>query len=119
MADDASNADRHSVSFHEATVVNFCRKGLSIELQLDGVTSGRGKHGATVVLETVTGLVVDGRSQSALTMEAEDAEVLTLELNESGMLLILEWNDWGPRRQFVRTYVVQANAVRVAITPEG
>lgn len=51
-------------------------------------------------------------------MEAHDAEVLTLKLNANGMLLVLEWNDWEPHRQFVRTYDIQANAVTVAITPE-
>lgn len=119
MADDTPDTDCHSVSFHEATVVNFCQRGSSIELQLEGVTTDRGKHAATVVLENVTGLVVDGRSQSALTKEAEDAEVLTLKLTESGVSMILEWNDWEPRRQIVRAYDVQANAVRVVITPEG
>lgn len=118
MADDTLDADRHSVSFHEATVVSFCRKGSNIELQLEGVTTDQGIRAAKVVLEAVAGLVVDGRPQSALTMEAQDAEVFSLKLNEIGMVLILEWNDWEPRRQFVRTYDVRATAVSVVIIPK-
>jgi len=115
MNDNAFDADRSAVSFHEATVVGFSQTGASIELQLEGVTFDKGKHVATVILEDVTNLDANGAFPSRPTMEAADAEVLTLDLSDKGMKLIVEWNDWELRKQFVRSYHFQANVVRLRI----
>lgn len=103
--------------FHEATVVGWVCDATSGELRLQGVLSDTGLHSATVRLEDVSSCEVDGQAVERLAMEAADGEVLTLHVRDDGIELIVEWNEWSPARQLVRTYDVHAGSVVIDLTP--
>ena len=117
MPKSAALSDLRALSFHEATVTGLALEAAGGELRLQGVFSESGLLFVTVHLENITLCEVDGEVVENLAMEASDGEVLTLDIHEHGIKLIVEWNEWTPRRQFVRTYDVQADSVGVEATP--
>jgi hypothetical protein len=50
-------------------------------------------------------------------MEAEDGEVLTLDIHEDRLTLVVEWNEFQARSSFVRGYELQADLIEVDATP--
>lgn len=94
--------------------------GGNIELDIaDARTDTDETCSALITLETVSQIKTDGEIADVLSMEAASADVWTLDISEDGMKLIVEWNDWEPRRQFVRCYEIAAKKVRVSIASSG
>lgn len=70
-----------------------------------------------MILESVVHFEIDGDVSGIPAMETADAEVLSLDISDRHMKLIVEWNEWAPHNQFVRSYDIQASAVQVKIMP--
>jgi hypothetical protein len=118
MPNGAALSELRALSFHEATIIGLALEAASGELRLQGVYSESGLRCVTVYLENITLCEVDGEAVENLAMEASDGEVLSLDIRQDGIELIVEWNEWSPARsQFVRSYNVHAGSVRAEIAP--
>lgn len=104
------------VSFHDATLENIQVTGNRITFNVvDARTQDNLPCSVEVTLEQVTLIKADGEVAGTFAMEAQDAEILSFDLHGDGITATLEWNDWEPRRQFVRSYEIAAHDVRVVV----
>jgi len=102
--------------FHDATLEDVQTTGSSITLNVvDARTQDDLPCSVRITLEEVALLKADGEVADTFVVEAKDAEILSLELRDDGIVMLLEWNDWEPRRQFVRSYEIKAHDVRVVV----
>ena len=92
------------ISFHEATVVDFSQHGATIRIKLEGVLINKDKCSVNIQLQGVQKIIIDGETANAVSMEAKDGEVLSLEYKDGGMKIIIEWHNFDDRASFVRSY---------------
>lgn len=98
--------DYSNIGFHEATVVGFSKKGESVELVLDGVLTDEGHLQVALIVSQVSSVLIDDTPCSVPFMAAEDGEVLSLEVSNGSLNVIIEWNDFLNRRSFTKSYVI-------------
>lgn len=103
------------MGFHEATVVRFCAHDAVLELILDDVLVGGEKSQVAVIVSPVSSVTIDGEQSNAPLMEADDGEVLTLEISESVLSLIIEWNDFSCKKSFTKSYRVVGGEVSITV----
>jgi len=100
--------------FHDSTLDSVHIAGGEITLNVvDARTQNDLPCSVYITLKQVALIKADGEVADTFVMEAEDAEILSLDIDGDGIAMILEWNNWEPRRQFVRSYVIKAHDVRV------
>lgn len=104
-----------NMSFHEATVVRFFRSDSVLELELEDVLVGGFKSRVILSVSPVFSVEIDGVSSDIHLMEADDGEVLTLELSANSLSLIVEWNDFSLGQSFTRSYQVVGGSIAVAV----
>lgn len=98
--------DLKGISFHESTVIAFCRKESIVDLELDSVfTNGLLSH-FCIRVSGVTSVLIDGIPSNDDLMHADDGEVFTLELFENSFSLIVEWNGFSREMSLVKSYQV-------------
>jgi hypothetical protein len=103
------------IGFHESTLVRFTRHDAIVELALEDVLVDGEKSNVTLVISQVTSVSIDGVQSSAPLMEASDGEVITLEISEGVVSLIVEWNDFARKNSFTRSYRVLGGDVSISV----
>ncbi len=101
------------LSFHEATVLELTREGDTARLELQDIRIGERFADATVFVDGVETITIDDQPVAALEKEYEDGEVLTLEIGERHILLVVEWNDFARRLSQTRGLEIHGQSVRV------
>jgi hypothetical protein len=104
-----------TISFHEASIIDFVVKGETITLKLEGVRLGEETHTAVIQLKGVRTLTRDGIGVQDLVSEPEDGEVLTLEYTESTLYLIVEWTDFKRHHSETHSYQIICNSIQVEL----
>ena len=106
----------HTAWFHDATLEGIQTGTGQITLDVaDARTQSDLPCSVRVALEHVTSIKADGEVADTFFMEAEDGEILSLDLRDDGIVMTLVWHDWKPRRQFTRQYEIKARNVRVVV----
>lgn len=108
-----------SISFHEATVVRFCRCGDALELELEDVLVAGVKSRAVLKISPVVCVRVDGMLPTQQLMELDDGEVLSLETSEDGVLVIIEWNDFSQKKSVTRSYQISGSNISISVENSG
>lgn len=103
------------IGFHEATVVRFCRYDTNLQLELEDVLVGGRKSRVVLTVSPVLKVMVDAKLSNSPLMEADDGEILTLEMSENTLSLIIEWNDFLHGRSFTKSYQVLGGEVTILI----
>lgn len=103
------------LGFHESTIVQFETHGADLELILDDVVVNGKKSTVSLKVTSIAYAAIDGVQSDLLAMEAEDGEVLTLDISDSCLWLMVEWNDFCSRKSITREYKVCGNSVSVSI----
>ena len=104
-----------NISFHEATVIEFCKYNSTIKLRLDDVVIEGVKEKATLEISPVASLTVDGEISDMVSMLADDGEVLSLEYSNSSISVIVEWHDFVKGFEVTKSYYVTGRDVLVTI----
>lgn len=108
-------SEQKQMNFHEASVVRFCKSDEGIELQLDNVLVGGERRRVILNISPVFSMKIDGEMSSAPLMAADDGEILTLEMSEQAVSLVIEWNDFSNKKSFVRSYQLLGRKVSVLV----
>lgn len=103
------------MGFHEATVVRFCRYDAVVELELEDVLVDGQKSQVTLMVSQVSSVMIDGDLSNAPLMDADDGEILTLEMSGNTLSLIIEWRDFSRRKSFTKSYRVLGDKVSVSM----
>jgi hypothetical protein len=104
------------LSFHESTVVAFHGTKPFVCLELADVRSGERLVSAEIDIRDVEAIWVDREPADAVMMECPDGEVLTLDLREKDVQVIVQWNDFASRRSITRSYVIRGTpSVRLSV----
>ena len=103
------------MGFHEATVVRFCKYDAVLELELEDVLVDGQKARVVLKVLPVSSVMIDGELSNAPLMAADDGEILTLEMSENALSLIIEWNDFSRRKSFTKSYRVLGGEISVSV----
>jgi hypothetical protein len=117
MSHGPSISTLHGLSFHEATILSLRHDGEAIELKLEGARYAGNPYSVRLNFADAVNCKADGELVAKLWMEAKDGEILTLEVNGHAVRLLVEWNEWQPRGQFVRCYDFEASSVLIELEP--
>ncbi len=101
--------------FDEATVTGFCKYDAVLKLELEDVLVGEGRSDVVLTVEPVTNVFVEGELSNEPLMAAEDGEVISLELSDDGFVLVVEWNNFTPRRMFTKSYKIIGGNVSFSV----
>jgi hypothetical protein len=101
--------------FHEATVVGFCRHDAVFELELEDVLVEQKKSRVLLMVQPVLGVTIDGEPSNDLLMEADDGEILTLELSDDFLSMVIEWNDFSHKKSVTKSYHVFGGKTSISI----
>ena len=104
-----------ATGFHESSLVGFESTTDALTLDLEGVLLEGQKQAVSIKLEGLRELTRDGQRIAAVQMEAEDGEVLTLELSPNQLHLICEWNNFRNRERQTRSYTCNCDALQVEV----
>lgn len=114
FAETASDGAAAGISFHEATVSAFIRRGADIDLRLDDVLINGVRARVTLSVSSVSSILVDGESNDAELMAAPDGEILALELSKHCLAVVVEWNCFSSSISFTRSYKIEGEDVLIA-----
>lgn len=105
------------MGFHEATVVRFCRYDAVLEIELEDVLVDGQKSRVTLMVSPVSSVLIDGELSNVNVplMEANDGEILTVDMSENALSLIIEWNDFSRGKAFTKSYRVSGGKVSVSV----
>jgi len=105
------------LSFHESTVTKFFTKKNNFVIGLEGVLTDSSSNNAELIVENVSKILIDSVPivGNLLKMPFKDGEVLTLELSEGKVFVLIEWNDFSSGVSFTQSYEVSGNKVKKAI----
>jgi|GEM_PF-2121555 len=106
--------------FHESTVLDFKRIGDSIKLELEDVDTGEtgeSKSHVLIIFKAIRKINTDAKESGTDLMAAEDGEVLTLNLSEQQMELIVQWNEFSQHRHFMHSYYVDCERIQIEVKP--
>lgn len=92
------------LSFHDATVVVFDRRQDAVCLGLSDVHHHQGSRSVRIEVRDIVEIIADGAVVDTIAMEHEDGEVLTLEVSDESIFLIVQWNDFDNRKSVTRSY---------------
>jgi len=105
------------VSFHDATLESVRTSGNDITFfVVDARTQEGLPCSPRVILQQVISFKADGEFVDGFVMEARDAEILAFDWRADGIAMTLEWNDWEPHHQFVRSYEIRARGVQIDVS---
>lgn len=105
-----------NLSFHESTVVMFEHTADAVRLSLSDVKCGGRSRSVNVEIRNVTSIIVDGASVNGVAMEHDDGEVLTLNVSDAEILLIVQWNDFRNHSSVTKSYRIKGH-VSVELSP--
>jgi hypothetical protein len=106
------------LSFHESTLIGITRQGQSLSLELEDVHTGDGNANVVITMSGVRAIVCDGKMIDKFAMEAEEAEVLTLQFSATSMELIVEWPDFLTHKDWTRSYQFEFDELDVTLNCE-
>ncbi|THV23877.1 hypothetical protein [Peteryoungia ipomoeae] len=101
------------ISFHEATVSAFVRRGPDIDLCLDDVLINRIMARVKLSVLSVSSILVDGQPNDCALRAAPDGEILVLELCEHSVAFVVEWNCFSRKISFTRSYQIKGEDVSI------
>lgn len=104
-----------AIGFHESSIIGFRSTTDALTLDLEGVLLEGQKQTVSIKLEGLRDLTRDGQRIAAVQMEAEDGEVLTLELSPNRLYMVCEWNDFRNRKRHTRSYTCDCDALQVEV----
>lgn len=96
------------IGFHECTVVQFRIDNNTLKLILDGARINENDVRVVLNMSEVTSASADGTildiASTISMMEAEDGEVLTLNISDGALSLVVEWHDFLNKKFFTKSY---------------
>lgn len=97
------------VPFHEATVREFqgAPGKVTITLEIEAEPTPDGFQRADIIRVDFTGatdLTQDQRPTQSYSKAADDGELLSLNYSAGRAEIVIEWNEWDPRRTETRVY---------------
>lgn len=101
------------VSFHEATVIRFCRHNAALEIELEDVWVDGNKSRVLVTVSPVFDVTIDGELSDKPFMELGDGEVLSLDVSSNGIAAVIEWNDFSQRKSVTKAYKISGGSVAI------
>jgi hypothetical protein len=108
---------RHDeLSFHEATVAAFARRDDTVRLALSDVRDRDRRRSVYLEVREVVEIVSDGVVVDTVSMEHEDGEVMTLDVSDENIYLIVQWNDFDNRTSVTKSYRIRGR-VTVDLVP--
>lgn len=102
-------------SFHEATVISFCKYDADLKLELEDVLIDKDKSHVVLAVSPVTDVFVDGELSDGSLMETSDGEVLSLDLSNDGFSVIVEWHDFTQGEMFTKSYRILGGNVSLSV----
>lgn len=112
-------ACQQQISFHESTVRFFSANNAIVELGLEDVLLDGKKVDIILKMSTVSWLSRDREPANSLGMEADDGEVLTLDINDEGFTLIIEWHDFKNKKSSTKYYEIYGNNISIEKFPNN
>lgn len=105
------------LSFHESTVTKFLTVQNNFVIGLEDVSTDCSSDKVEIVVEDFSKILVDSvpAVEPSLTMPCADGEVLTLELDEEKVFVLVEWNDFSSGTSFTQSYEVNGNKIQTSI----
>lgn len=94
------------MSFHEATITKFCRHDATVEIRLEDVLVDGLKSQVILKISPVASVMIDSELSDSYLMEAGDGEILSLEISDDGISMIIEWNDFSQGKSFTKVYKI-------------
>ncbi|NBB49695.1 hypothetical protein GVN24_15550 [Rhizobium sp. CRIBSB] len=114
FAETVSDGAAAGISFHEATVSAFIRRGADVDLRLDDVLINGVRDRVELSVSSVSSILVDGEPNDAELMAAPDGEILMLELSKHCLAVVVEWNCFSSSISFTRSYKIEGEDVLIA-----
>ena len=107
---------RKDVSFHEATVVEFCQNDGVVKLELDEVLVNGVNQKVVVVVSSTFGTLVDGAPSNSYSLMAyDDGEVLSLDVSKGILVLLIEWNDFDKSFSVTKSYEISGKNICISV----
>src|SRR5438132_8843782 len=108
------NLNNKKFYFHESTITNFVQQNHIITIDLEDVNDSNCiKHNLSISCIGVRKVEIDDKISKSVCMEADDGEVLTLEINPGSLLLIIEWSNYTSKKPIVKSYEIICEHVQV------
>ncbi|MBU2714458.1 hypothetical protein [Zooshikella harenae] len=99
------------LNFHESTITKFATDNASLIIELEDVKTSSSIINMSIEVQNISTIIVDSHKQQYLSMPAPDGEVLSLELKDSSLNLLVEWNDFKKNNSFTHNYIVEGENV--------
>lgn len=100
--------DWNAISFHDSSVTAVAWEGDSLEIRFDGVATETASIGVVIRAEGLLGAEIGGTVWTAAERLPSDGEVLSLNLGEGELRLLVEWHDWAKKQSKTCLHVIRA-----------
>ncbi len=94
---------------HESTVRNINQSGSDVHIELDDVsfdgrTTDDNRKPVLVTVNNVTEILRDSVPVNSIYSEMEDGELVSLDQEENGVTLLIEWISYTPKKRITVSY---------------
>ena len=105
------------LSFHESTVTKFLYDKNNFVIGLEDVSTDCSSDKVEIVVKNLSKMLIDSApaADSSFKMPCDDGEVLTLELDEKKVFILVEWNDFCSGTSFTQSYEINGDRVQAYI----
>jgi len=102
----------NNLSFHESTVITFEGKDGEFVTLLEDVSHNDEVENILITVKNVSKMTKDGVIKNELGMFFNDGEVLSLELDEEKLFILIEWNDFPTIKSQTVAYEIFGNFIQ-------
>ena len=104
-------------SFHEASVLEIFVENGDCLLRLDDVACDQGKLQVLVAVRGLEKVFIDSiqADYTKLKMIAPDGEILSLELENDALFILIEWNNFPLRSSITHSYRIEGEEVEIQV----
>ena len=105
--------NQHLFGFHEATVQRFLRNNNEVTLDLDDVHVNGVIKSIRIICNGVKKLDTDGKNIDVQLMPTNDGEILTLEIFDRSLKVIIEWNEFDKHTSSTNAYEIECESITI------
>lgn len=103
------------LGFHDSTIVSFTLSERRLEMILSDVLSTNGKVNVSLSIASVSRALIDHKVTDELKISGALGDVLSLEVVEDKISLLVEWTDFNPRKSATILYEIFGTDIQIKV----
>ena len=104
-----------NIEYHDSTLTNLITQGDVVKLDLENVLVDGRQRKVSIILHRVQKMEIEDQEVAEVSMEGEDGVILTLDVNQDSMELIVEWHNYSPHRSIVKHCRIECTSSSVEV----